>query len=153
MSTWRKVVCCLATVAVAGVSDTAVAADVNFTWNAAVLNGSWKDGANWDRGTYPNALKTDYATFSKGTTTIPLAVVGSLSNPSPSGQADARDFSLRAHSLRTSIVAPKSFSADLSGRVRLRSGIVPPNAPTQRFALSALGILDTDRGVSPCGPH
>ena len=86
-------------------------------------------------------------------TTIPLAVVGSLSNPSPSGQADARDFSLRAHSLRTSIVAPKSFSADLSGRVRLRSGIVPPNAPTQRFALSALGILDTDRGVSPCGPH
>ena len=68
MSTWRKVVCCLATVAVAGVSDTAVAADdVNFKWNAAVLSGSWKDGANWDRGTYPNALATDYATFSMGT--------------------------------------------------------------------------------------
>ena len=67
MSTWRKVVCCLATVAVAGVSDTAVAADVNFMWTAAVLSGSWKDGANWDRGTYPNALATDYATFSKGT--------------------------------------------------------------------------------------
>ena len=67
MSTWRKVVCCLATVAVAGVSDTAVAADVNFMWKAAVLSGSWKDGANWDRGTYPNALATDYATFSKGT--------------------------------------------------------------------------------------
>lgn len=67
MSTWRKVVCCLATVAVAGVSDTAVAADVNFKWKAEVLSGNWKDGANWDRGTYPNALATDYATFSKGT--------------------------------------------------------------------------------------